>query len=740
MKFGKTFAQRSVPEWATFNLDYNFLKAYIKERTSATLEGPVYIPQPGKSRWQELDTAFFKLLTEYYENIALFLRMKNGEIDRRLRTLTKDVASARAMVVKVTEEALDIDIVASIQGRRFRRITKQTEELVDLIQKVARYTSAQKIAFRKLVKKYTKWTGSRNQQTRLDREVFASNPPKTDYSEYLEQLANIQTIISQELAIPMLRRQELERQALEKQKQWLMTTPSTRSLIAEIDASIPKGPSAFDAAIIAVPYGQVAGSAVYWIHPDNLDEVRALLHKNMKRHGSAPSSPARRMSKASLQLMAESLPPHISCHTLTSVVFFDNAQRYVADNTSARPSKVALSAYWSSDEDAAITLASLSPISSAEQTILLDEEDLYAALDRDKETTNPSTEVETVQKYLREHRDVKPLAAVQSHRTRYSGINNTAEIASWATLDTNITVTSVDIRTVGEWPRSIMPGEDFPHAVLYIRWEFARIPPVVRAFDESHLAFRVETFSIEDMAIRKVQKDLPETFWEHTLKTDITTSTLPPLIPRTRFRRALRARMNPDEFAGTSSGPSSNEGPAESIFSLYTHGNSSITSEETRAFNISSAEESTPTYDQKPNKKPHQKRARLVVPEPKPQPRYWNEYDDGDSDVNPQDEYAIYVDPDAPAFPAISKTWAAIKASWPFNHTTDGNKYPNERTPLVMEIDEESASVETSDSDSFGLQRQKQLSRGLVWGLVGGIGVTFLIGVVVLTLCIMSLE
>ncbi|KIW76919.1 hypothetical protein Z517_09363 [Fonsecaea pedrosoi CBS 271.37] len=63
-------------------------------------------------------------------------------------------------------------------------------------------------------------------------------------------------------------------------------------------------------------------------------------------------------------------------------------------------------------------------------------------VDRDAPLANGSKEATTVRQYLVGHRDVKPLAEVQTHRTRYSGMTNTADVANWATLDASISLGS----------------------------------------------------------------------------------------------------------------------------------------------------------------------------------------------------------------------------------------------------------------------------------------------------------
>ena len=193
-------------------------------------------------------------------------------------------------------------------------------------------------------------------------------------------------------------------------------------------------------------------------------------------------------------------------------------------------------------------------------------------------------------------------------------------------------------------------------------------------------------------------------------------------------------RLSASDLGGTSSGPSSSEGRPDSVFSTATRGHSSVTSEETRA----PVTPSFPTESRTTSStKARNTRARVVVPEPDPTPiKYWNEFDDGESDVNPQDSYAIYVDPNEPAFPMISKALASMKSWWPLRSVFAGQKIANERTPLLY--DEETASIESSDSDALLITQQQEMRRGLVWGLVGGISVAVAVGPCGFTVCYRS--
>lgn len=638
MKFGETLYQRSVPKWAAYNFKYNELKHLIKGKTSAGAAVPLDIPTQGRSRWQELDNQLLVLLQAEYDNVTLFLKSKQGEIDRRVAHLERQVKIAGRAVA---ENQLDRPI---LQARKYQRLVKDAEDISEDVQNLARFAAVQKTAFRKLLKKYRKWTGSTDLQTRVDVEVFSSEKLRTDYSDYQQHLTELSYILTQELADPMLTGKTNE--ASNKQQNRLSTQSNKRSVIGQIADAASRGPLRFDAAVMTVPYGEAAGSAIYWIHPDNLDEARTLLLKYM-RDGSAPSAPSRVGSGLSIASQRRPSALSTSTNDLTHAIFCDNAQRYVKDSSQSRPTRVALSAHWGHEPEAAVTLAGLSPTSSGSTILTIKNKDLTSALQRESIPPRPSHEVSAIRNYLAEHRDVKPLAEVSSIRSRYLGITNSADVANWATLDSSITVTPVEMVHIDDSTYQPTNGDVFPYAILHIRWEFARTPAVVRTFDSSHLAERIYDFTLEDMAIHTVHKDLLQPSWHNLLDKDIRKV---PMIPhRIKSRSSTRLKPAISDMSGISSGPSSTDGVTNgSIFSV-TQGQSSATSDD----HTTGCEIADPFAPKPPpvggRKK---KRARILVPEREPRPqRYWNEFDDGDSDVNPDDGYAIYVDPDASLFP-----------------------------------------------------------------------------------------
>ncbi|KAG9788836.1 hypothetical protein ABEF95_014054 [Exophiala dermatitidis] len=712
MKFGETLVQRSVPKWAAYNVKYNELKHVIKERTSAGAAVPVDIPAQGKSRWEELENQLFDLLAAEYDNVTLFLRSKQGEIERRLAHIEKQIGIARRAV---QDNALDKPV---LQAHKYRQLVRDTEELADDIQNLARFAAVQRTAFRKILKKYRKWTGSTSLQTRLDVEVFSSNKLQTDFSDYLQQLSEVKTILTEELAGPMLtgRRQGGPTDGEQKR----ISASSKRSAIAQINNALLRGPLPFDAALLTVPYGEAAGSAFYWIHPDNLDEARMLLLRHM-RDPAGSAAHSRRGSAESLESRKRLTSFSTANSAVSHMAVFDNAQRYIKDTSLSRPSRIALSAHWSRDPEAVVTLAGLSPTVSGGTLLTINRKSLSKALQRDNRAADDPAEVRPIQNYLSEHRDIKPLAEVCVSRSRYVGLTNSNEVANWATLDTNITVSPVDVFQLGQPQHDSQTGVAFPYAVLHIRWEFAPTPEVVRAFDASYLVERVQNFTLEDMAIHNVQTDLPQPSWRPLLEKDIRKV---PVVPRNqRLGRSSRARLNASDAVGSSSGPPSADGPP-SIFSLPLGGQSSATSDE--GGRIGTPVTTTKSKgDTLTGRRHKQGKARPEVPdrEQPPSGRYWNEFDDGDSDVNPGDEYVIYVDPNEPTFPGaetFSKTFGAMYnsfskgtakvISWlPLSSARLGSSNNGERSPLLgRQQSSEDPESSGSDTDEFYMPQPHQ--------------------------------
>ncbi|RMZ84287.1 hypothetical protein DV738_g730, partial [Chaetothyriales sp. CBS 135597] len=701
MKFGDKLYRLS-PKYSAYNVKYNELKHLIKLSTQGSLGTaalPVGIPSATSHRWQPLEDDLFPILRDEHNNVALFIKSKQGEIDRRLAHLDTQVKIGQN---SVDNGPLDRPV---LQARRYQRLVSHAEAIGLEIDQLSQYTAVQKTAFRKILKKYRKWTGSSALQDRLNAQVFASGELSFDYVLYRDRLATLSQAISA-LTGPMLSGHQ--QTAANRRRSSSLRCSNAK----EISAAANKSQLDFDLALETVPYGDVSGSRYYWIHPDNLEEAESLLLRYMSVCGNrsgnlTPISPA----------PTGSIPRPVQTH----LVLYDNVQRYIQNTDSDRPSSVAVTARWTDEPLALVSLSKIIPNSTDVETIPVKRKDLSAALQRSAAAGGTCTPREEqysrIRSYFSEHRDVKPLAAAHFTRVRYSGNTNSSAVGTWATLDSSISFTPAENSHLGLSEPPAEQAEVFPHAILHIRWEFSRIAEVARLFDTSHLAQRVEDCSLNKAAIYTLCKELEQPKWRQLLDTDIRK------VPETLVRNRLTVRQ-PSTISSTSSGPLSSDGAVEGVFTPNAAGLSSATSAGPSSFTDTSGAEAQQRALVSFKKGKKKKRARVVIPpsraqdEASNQPRYWNEFDDGDSDVQQEETYAIYIDPNQETFPGADKFARAFSSM--YDSIGRGKKAVISWLPIKMKaadqegvrspllsppsrLNSSDGDVESSDSDSDDL-------------------------------------
>jgi len=683
MKFGETLYQRSVPKWAAYNLNYNELKHLIKQRTTNGAPAPVPIPGQSEHRWSLLEDELYGILKEQYEHIALFLRSKHGEIERRLAHLDKSVRSTKRSANLYSGRP-------SLQARKYQRLVHEAENIGEDIQALSRFAATQKTAFRKILKKYRKWTNSDALRVRLETEVFSDRQLDLNLTDQMQHLS-AHTATIQELEASLMR-------STMQDQDHRKPSPKLESPVSQIFKAAQSGPLHFDAAMASIPFGEAAGIATYWIHKDNLEEARVLLLRYMRDLGLRFAL-SRENSTDSLSPAMLSLKDSDQVHTC----YLDNAYRFIQDSTTHTPSKSAVTARWSTTKEALVTMSDLSPRSDGNSTISIKRKDLSSALDRSapapKDRSASAANTCAVKDFLSQHRDVKPLAQLDSDRSRYAGLTNSAEVGTFATFDDNITFGPFNKDNITVPDTSQYQKHGFPHAVLEIRWEFGRKPEVVRAFDNTHLAERVTNFTLESAAIHSQVSSLDKPSWTTLLEKDIR-----------KVPVHTRPSRRKDAFDGLTSAPSSTDGPMDSVFSTpLVH---STAGSETSY--VASARD-MPLHQ--PEGKPvlqKKKRARIVAESPSRR-RYYNEYDDPDSEFNQQETYTIYVDPnqEAPGMATLRQVGSLLAT--PFTWVQSRNRRaikPHERTPLLngsVHSQDDMSSESDTDQLSTGRPRHKGL-------------------------------
>jgi hypothetical protein len=419
----------------------------------------------------------------------------------------------------------------------------------DEIQKLQRFVQANSTAIKKLLKKYRRWTNSPDLGSRFSQEVL--NPRNSflanDYSTLVERYTEVLTSCrdawhsrSQANQPPrapnkgagtaeILGRQNNRGDPLDK-------CPGKLGLGSERLFSVSQnGPDVeFDSVLATVPLGVDAGRATYWVHQDNLIALRILLleHTNNRSARTRPpvSAAASRSSISSLhkQVLSESSTSPSAAGDEVNLAIFDDLDEFSRKQSSATvgdienatgtvSEKATVSARWSNQTEAAVTLVqgrdSVSTAITASppskrviKTAPLKRKNLRALFDIGqpvpKASLDASVDSDTTD-HLADMRDfiasnsrIAPLVQIRSKRNRFVGLHNQANSGLWATLDTDVVMSRIDLDAIGT-SNATTPVESsnknsfdvsaFPHGILEVRWEGGYSTDLVQSLDQSHL-------------------------------------------------------------------------------------------------------------------------------------------------------------------------------------------------------------------------------------------------------------
>lgn len=368
----------------------------------------------------------------------------------------------------------------------------------DEIKSLARFTSTQRTAFRKLLKKYKKWTGSTQLEDRFREEVL--DDPKSFTKLDLGSLLDDYSVTLQE--IRTLYETKIQGGPARKPQQ----DPSPRagssvgsSVLPRLQSAVESGSKVeFDTAIATIPLGENGTFASYFVHPENVVELQVLLLQHARYYVSRSRSNSV-VSPGSRSPDTESLN---ACPTGTdySTLVADDAERFAKEQnsltiddreyrTGSTPQKAKLCARWNGDEEAMVVLRSTS--GKSEQASIK-KKHVKAVFDRGalikpgKAAASPDAEplVEGVRREVEKDRNLEPLYTFSSCRSRFVGNDNDQQKMVLATFDTGVTIHKAG-RSSAEIDKS-----SFPFAVLLVRQESAVAGDLLAALDQSHLVRR----------------------------------------------------------------------------------------------------------------------------------------------------------------------------------------------------------------------------------------------------------
>lgn len=541
----------------------------------------------------------------------------------------------------------------------------------DEIRALARFSGTQRTAFRKLLKKFKKWTGSNALEDRFREDVLDDpksftkldlGPLLDDYSDTLQRIRSLYETNLEQTRSPKL-----------------TATSSVKPEVKELqDALQSSSRVSFDTAIATVPLGESGEIANYFVHPEFTTELQILLLQRMEYFMS------RSRSNSTAAPISTANDTENATHPTQDyfMLVVDNLDRFAHEQSALTieerehvaglpPQKAKTFIRWNDSEDA-IVAARIRRSNVTSARLKRKRIDALFEADNDKTTStgvafvSEDQTIDSIRAEINKDPGTHPLFQISTCRSRFTGIGNGPNSLSFATLDT-----SISIQKAGKCADSELTSQ-FPFAVLQVRQEGTAAAGIISLLDRSHLVERVRGFSLEYHAMWQLYRptDIAPPFWMPILSRDIR-KLPPPAIGRTG--------------SAGGSGSGSQSGTRHSI---STPGSAMGITDTTTAVETErpSSTQLPDLLEYPPLKSFKKKRRRTFAERGERQQKYWSEYDNQE-DGDGGDGYVLYIDPNEKS--TLDRLVDRISGLW--------SRSAPEQEPLLSPPTPEDG--ETSDED-----------------------------------------
>ncbi|KAG8622847.1 hypothetical protein KVT40_009358 [Elsinoe batatas] len=722
MKYGETLNQRSIPAWQTHNIDYQDIKHFIKINTSPGKGKAVAIPGATDTNAAEFENKLFSILKEQNERITWFVRSKVGEIQSRLVHLEQQIARLGGQPGN-----LPVGRVSVKRLERYGRVESDILKVGEEIQALSRFIGVQQEAFRKLIKKYRKWTGSSELGYRFDEEIkhrrstFTATDLKPFLDRYEELLHTIRSLYEQSQSGKQARPKTPNRT-------WPDRASAAAAQFANVRLVLDQGKRVdFDHLIATLKLGDQGKNAVYWVHPENIVELQVLLSQYTRsfnaccRQPSVSSAPSGQNSPSLSQssfLLADTFdiiadePKRFLTQLGSETVSEVEVQRDAPIQKAALHARcntkddVALLA-WKKDDQSGATQLDSCAVKRKFTESLVDRKGRLpsqkAAIQHfpfEGSAATSSDSVEHLQQWLKSHTDVRPITTVSSQRARFFNVSTNTTGVLLAALDHNIQFQSGAASETGDNATAT-----FPHGVLRLRQEGSQAVDLSEILNRSHLVERVPGFSLEHHAI-----------WQATQPSDVSPPLWLPLLSQD-LRKVPQPKSSSLHKASQEFGSQSTT-PQMSTATSSEAGMPPLEQRPTLKARQSREKARTSPVFEGPHRAITRSRQNSYAPVKGSRlinQRYYSEYDDPDA-TDDDDAYVIYLDPNEKTI--FDRLWANVKSIFEKRR----NKNP-ETKPLLYSPDLSSqASGEGEDYESSDDEEIQNYRISRIYGPASGVG------------------
>lgn len=262
------------------------------------------------------------------------------------------------------------------------------------------------------------------------------------------------------------------------------TSQSPQGKRSRTGQNASQSPLDFDCTLDQPP--RDATVAKYWIHVDNVTQLRILLLQHM-RYANFEQGGRRRSSCNALELSKAVAADN---EDSSGLIVLDNVERYDANSDDLQVETSVARARWYNTNDAAVSLTRSNPTTSASLITKIYQTQLYDFLDT-RNSSNPqsSSDAEEVRGWLDQHKDIKPVACIRSRKSRFTSLENNNNGSIRAALDEDVEMSTVCLKQLKSsdfYKKGSQGSSRFQHAVLVVHVE-GDDRGLIGMLDTSHL-------------------------------------------------------------------------------------------------------------------------------------------------------------------------------------------------------------------------------------------------------------
>ncbi|KAM4055162.1 VTC domain-containing protein [Hirsutella rhossiliensis] len=229
MKFGEQLRSSVIREYQWYYIDYNGLKAELKNAT-----GPPKARAPGGKEWTEEDeTRFVGKLEDELEKVHTKQQVKAMEISRRIAVSEREV---RDVVNRLNERGLTEE---GPSEEEFQLLEEDLSDIIADVHDLAKFVQLNYTGFYKIIKKHDKMTGW-HLRPAFDTRLKAKPFYKENYDASVIKLSKLYDLVR------------------------------TRGNPVKGDSAAGGSQASF-----------VRQTTKYWVHPDNVTELKLIILKHL---------------------------------------------------------------------------------------------------------------------------------------------------------------------------------------------------------------------------------------------------------------------------------------------------------------------------------------------------------------------------------------------------------------------------------------------------------------------------